>query len=243
MNALKTLFKREFMGYFRTPVAYVFLAVFLLASSGLTWFLGGFFESNDASLNRFFLFLPWVFLFLIPAVGMRLWSEERRSGTWELLFTLPVSTLEAVLAKFLAGWAFISVGLLLTFPMPLTAAYLGDPDPGPILSGYLGAVLMAGSYLAICSLASALTKNQVISFVLGLIFCLVLVFLGWSVFNDLLLAIFPIGVVDALANFSFITRFDGMVKGLITLKDLIFFLSLSLCSLALNVVVLERKNA
>ena len=241
MKAIFTVFKREFFGYFRSPVAYVFLIIFLVAAIGLTWFLGGFFDTNNASLTRFFMFQPWIFLFLIPAVGMRLWAEEKRSGTWELLFTLPLSVTQAVFGKFLAGWAFLSLAVLLSFTMPLTVAYLGDPDWGPIFSGYFGSILMAGTYLSICSLTSALTKNQVISFVLSVFACLVLVFLGWSVFNDLMVsAHFPVWMVDAFSNFSFIPHFDPMVRGLVTLRDIIFFLSLGAFSLFVNVLVLER---
>jgi|SRR5690625_1553480 len=241
MNAVCSIFKREFMGYFRSPVAYVFLAVFLVAAVGLPWFVGGFFEGNQANLERFFTFLPWVFLFLIPAVGMRLWSEERRAGTWELLFTLPISVSHAVVGKFLAAWAFVSLAIVLTITMPITIAYLGSPDWGPVFTGYFGSILMAGAYLGICSVASALTKNQVIAFVISLVVCLVLVFLGWSIFNELLLGIsLPVSVVDALANFSFITHFDAMAKGLIRLKDLLFFFSLMAFCLCLNILVLER---
>ena len=241
MKSISSIFKREFLGYFRSPVAYVFLAVFLIASAGLPWFVGGFFESNEASLNRFFIFLPWVFLFLIPAVGMRLWSEEKRSGTWELLFTMPISVSQAVVGKFLAGWAFISLAILLTLPMPITIAYLGEPDWGPVFSGYLGAILMAGAYLGVCSLASSMTKNQVISFVISVVFCLALVLLGWSVFNELMLSLnLPVGLVDALANFSFVTHFESMVKGLIRVRDLLFFFSLTAFCLCLNILILER---
>ncbi len=241
MNGLYPLVKREFMGYFRTPIAYVFLAVFVVASVSLTWFLGGFFESNHASLERFFVFVPWVFLFLIPAVGMRLWSEEKRSGTWELLFTYPITVTQAVLAKFLAAWAFIGIGVACTFTLPITVAYLGDPEWGPVLSGYLGTLLMAGAYLSVCSLASALTKNQVIAFVIGLVTCLVLVFLGWSVFNSLLLNLgLPVWLVDGLANFSFITHFEYFTRGLVTVRDILFFLTVMAGSLWLNIIVLER---
>lgn len=241
MKAVITVFKREFFGYFRSPVAYVFLAVFLVAAVGLPWFLGNFFDSNDASLNTFFLFVPWVFLFLIPAVGMRLWAEEKRSGTWELLFTLPLSTGQAVLGKFLAGWAFISLAIVLTFTLPLTVAYLGTPDWGPIFTGYLGSILMAGGYLSVCSLTSSLTKNQVISFVLSTMTCLLLVFLGWSVFNGFLLSLeLPVWLVDVLANFSFVTHFEPLVKGLIHLRDLLFFFSLITFCLCLNILTLER---
>jgi ABC-2 type transport system permease protein len=241
MKETVTLFKREFMGYFRSPVAYVFLAVFLVGAMGLPWFLGGFFESNDASLRPFFLFLPWIFLFLVPAVGMRLWSEEKRSGTWELLFTLPISIWQAVAGKFLAGWAFVSLAIILTLTMPITIAYLGSPDWGPVFSGYVGSILMAGAFLGICSAVSALTRNQVISFVVSLIICLALVLLGWSAFNELMLALnLPVWLVDALANFSFVTHFEGMVAGLIRLRDVVFFASIIAFSLAITVLILER---
>ena len=240
MQPIYTVFKREFMGYFRSPVAYVFLIIFLVASVGFSWFLGGFFDTNNASLNRFFVFQPWIFLFLIPAVGMRLWAEERRSGTWELLLTLPLSATQAVFAKFLAGWAFVSLAIVLSFTMPLTVAYLGDPDWGPVFSGYLGSVLMAGAYLSICSLTSALTQNQVISFVISVFCCLILVLLGWSVFNDLMItAGFPAWMVDAFANFSFVTHYQPMVGGLVTVRDIVFFLSLAAFCLLVNVLVLE----
>jgi len=241
MNMVLTVFKREFLGYFRSPVAYVFIIVFLVATMALAWFVGNFFDTDDASLGRFFLFMPWIFLFLIPASGMRLWAEEKRSGTWELLFTLPISVTQAVFAKFLAGWVFIGVAIGLTFSMPLTVAYLGDPDWGPIISGYLGCILMAGTYLSICSLTSSMTKNQVISFVLSVSFCLILVLLGWSVFNDLLLAAsFPVWLVDGLSNFSFIPHFEPMIRGLVTLRDVLFFVSLSAFCLFANVLILER---
>jgi len=241
MKVLVPLIKREFLGYFRTPIAYVFLTVFLLAAVGLPWFIGGFFESNDASMTRVFTFFPWIFLFLIPAVGMRLWSEEKRSGTWELLLTYPVTVAQAVIAKFLAGWLFVVVALALTLTLPLTIAYLGDPDWGPVLTGYFGSVLMAGAYLGVCSLASSMTKNQVIAFVLSLALCLVLVLMGWSVFNTLLAGLkLPVPLIDALSNFSFITHFEPMTKGVVTLRDLSFFLSLMVGSLWLNMVVLNR---
>jgi len=240
MLQIAPLFKREFLGYFRSPVCYVFLAVFLMASVILAFFVGGFFRANTASLESLFNFYPWLFLFLIPAAGMRLWSEEKRSGTIELLFTLPITTLEAVLGKYLAAWAFLTLAILLSFPMVITVAFLGDPDWGVLIASYLGSILMAGSYLGICSLTSALTKNQVISFVLSLLACLILLFLGLSVFNNALSSIFPTWLVDLLANFSFSTHFESFTKGIIDPKDVIFFLSLSGFTLFLNVVVLER---
>ncbi|HEY1109681.1 MAG TPA: ABC transporter permease [Opitutaceae bacterium] len=242
MRQIAPLFKREFLGYFRSPVAYVFLIVFLVASVGLAFFAGGFFKAGQASLESYFTFHPWLFLFLVPAAGMRLWSEEKRAGTVELLFTLPITTLEAVLGKFLAAWAFLSIAILLSFPMPLTLAYLGDPDWGVIVSGYLGSIMMAGGYLGVCSLMSSLTKNQVISFVLSVFVCFILVLLGTSMFTGFLtgaLAL-PVSLADIISNFSFYTHFDAFTKGIVDPKDLVFFLSLMGFTLFLNVVALER---
>src|SRR5581483_8509635 len=189
-------------------VAYVFLIGFLVISVGLAFSrFGQFYEASNASLDRYFMFFPWLFLILVPAVGMRLWSEEKRSGTVELLFPLPVTTLQAVLGKFFAGWAFLALAVLLSFPMAITIGYLGSPDWGVVATTYLGAILMAGGYLGVCALTSALTKNQVISFVLSLGACAVLVFLGFSGFTPTLEKWLPINVADALANFSFITHF------------------------------------
>jgi ABC-2 type transport system permease protein len=241
MKQISPIFKREFLGYFRAPVAYVFLVSFLVISVSLAFSrYGGFFKAGVAGLESYFVFFPWLFMFIVPAVGMRLWSEEKRSGTVELLFTLPITTLEAVLGKFLAGWAFLALAVLLSFPMALTIGYLGAPDWGVVLTTYFGAMLMAGSYLGVCSLTSALTKNQVISFVLSLAACAVLLFLGFSSFTDTLEHVLPLPVADALANFSFITHFDAFTKGIIDPKDVVFFLSLTGFTLFLNVVALER---
>lgn len=240
MTQVKPVFRREFEGYFRSPVAYVFLIVFLLASVGLAFFVGRFFKANVANLDSFFVFHPWLYLFLIPAVGMRLWAEERRSGSMELLFTLPITVPEAVIGKFLAAWLFVSLGIVLTFPMILTVGYLGDPDWGVIVTSYLGSILMAGTYLGICSLTSALTRNQVISFVLSVLVCLGILFLGWSVFSDLLNSLFPVWFVDMLSNFSFVTHFDNFTKGIIDLRSLVYFVSMTAFALALNILVLER---
>jgi gliding motility-associated transport system permease protein len=242
MSQIPPLFKREFLGYFRSPVAYVFLIVFLLASVGCAFFLGGFFDANVASLETYFTFLPWLFIAFVPAAGMRLWSEEKRGGTIELLFTLPVTPLEAVLAKFLAAWAFLSLAVLLSFPMALTVAYLGSPDWGVLAAGYLGSLLMAGAYLGICSLTSAFTKNQVISFVISVFICFILVLLGWSVFTDFLGGYLhlPVWLVDVISDFSFKTHFDAFIKGIIDPKDVMFFLSLAGFCLFLNVLALDR---
>jgi ABC-2 type transport system permease protein len=241
MKQICPVFKREFLGYFRAPVAYVFLIAFLVISVSLAFSrYGGFFKGGIASMESYFTFFPWLFLFIVPAVGMRLWSEEKRSGTIELLFTLPITTLEAVLGKFLAGWAFLALAVLLSFPLTLTLAYLGDPDWGVIAATYLGAILMAGAYLGVCALTSALTKNQVVSFVLSLGACAIILFLGFSSFTDSLEGVLPVAIADAFANFSFITHFDAFTKGIIDPKDVVFFLSLMGFTLFLNVVALER---
>ncbi len=242
MRQIAPIFNREFLGYFRSPVAYVFLIEFLLASVGLAFFAGGFFKAGMATLESYFYFHPWLFLFLVPAAGMRLWSEEKRAGTVELLFTLPITTLEAVIGKFLAAWAFLAIAILLSFPMAITLGYLGDPDWGVIASGYAGSILMAAGYLGVCSLMSALTKNQVISFVLSVFTCVILVLLGTSMFSGFLTGFLhlPVAISDLIANFSFLTHFDAFAKGIIDPKDVIFFVSLTGLTLFLNVVALER---
>jgi ABC-2 type transport system permease protein len=240
MKQVAPLFKREFLGYFRSPVAYVFLIVFLIATLGCAFFLGQFFKTNTASLDTFFEYLPWLFLFLIPAAGMRLWSEEKRTGTVELLFTLPVTTLEAAIGKYLAAWAFIAIAILLSFPLVITVAYLGHPDWGVVVTGYLGTILMAGAFLGICAFVSATTKNQIISFVISVMVCFVINLLGASVFVGFLSNYLPVPLVDVISNFSFITHFDAFMKGIVDPKDLVFFLSLIGFTLFLNVVALER---
>jgi ABC-2 type transport system permease protein len=256
MKTTFNLFKREFLGYFRSPVAYVFLVAFILASTALTLYLGHMLKSNDASMRTMFVYQPWVFLVFIPAIGMRLWAEEKRSGTWELLFTLPVTPIQAVLGKFLAAWTFILVAISLTISIVFTISYLGDPDWGPIFTGYFGLFLMAGSFLAVTSLTSAFTKNQVISFVISIGVCLVIVFLGWSIFSGLLESLFSsildifltpekaqeqaVAIADFIAQFSFITHFEPFQNGTVTLQGLLYFISFTAFCLFSNVVVLER---
>lgn len=240
MSQVIPVFKREFLAYFRSPVAYVFLIVFLVASVGLAFFVGQFFKTNQASLESFFVFHPWLYLFLIPAVAMRLWAEEKRGGTIELLFTLPLTTVEAVLAKFFAAWSFLTIGLLLTIPMAFTVSWLGDPDWGVIVGGYLASTVLAGACLSVCTLISALTKNQVIAFVLGVLVILVLTFLGWSVFNQFLSGFLPVAAVDFTANLGFIPHYEAMAKGIMDPRDLAYYGSVIALSLALNVAALER---
>jgi len=243
MNVMVSIIKRELFSYFRSPVAYVFIIIFLFSTSGTTWYLGNFFQSNDASLEIFFFFHPWLYLILIPAVGMRLWAEDRRQGTIEILLTLPVPLVGAVLAKFLAAWLFIGVALLLTFPMVITTYILGDPDGGVILTGYLGSFLMGGAYLAVSCFTSSLTKNQVISFITSFILCMVLVLLGWGVLTRTLTDFLPLQLADLITQFSFTTHFNGIRRGLIDFRDVIYFLSIIGFMLLANVLVLENKKA
>ena len=243
MKMFIPLFKREFFGYFRSPVAYVFIVIFLIACVGCTFFIGGLYESNQASLTPFFSFLPWLYLVLVPAVGMRLWAEERHSGTIELLFTLPITMVEAVLAKFCAGWAFLGIALLLSFPMVITVAYLGDPDIGVIIAGYIGSFLMAGSFLAITCLTSAMTKNQVISFILGVVISFFMVLVGWGIFTDILASFLPLPVVDAIANLGIMPHFTPIMRGIIDSRDILYFISLSAAALILNTIVLQSKKS
>ena len=240
MQTMIALGKREFLSYFRTPVAYVYLVVFLVATVVLAFFVGQFFESNEASLRSMFQFFPWLLIFLGPAMGMRLWSEEKRSGTWELIATLPIRTSEAVLGKFLAAWAFVSLAILLTFPMALTIAYLGSPDWGPVFTGYLGALLVAGSVLAICSLASALTRNQVVSFVISFLICLLWSFLGVGLVANLLGTLFPSWLANALSYISLLTHYEALMLGVLQVRSLLFFLVLTAFALMINIQILKR---
>ena len=238
----KALFRREFLGYFRSPVAYVFIVIFLLATGGCAFFLGQLFESNQASMDPFFAFLPWLYLVLVPAVGMRLWAEERRTGTIELLFTLPVTIEQAVVAKFLAGWAFLAVALFLTFPIYMSIVYLGPPDHGVIFTGYLGALLMAGSYLAVTCWTSALSRNQVISFILSAVVCFVLVLVGWGVFASILPGVLPAYWVDVISNLGFISHFQQISRGVVDFRDLIYFGSVIGSFLAITVLTLRSPS-
>jgi len=231
MNGFLSVFKRELKGYFSTPLAYVFLVVFLLAGSLMT-FQRGFFEMRHASLRLFFEAMPVLFIFLVPAMAMRLWAEERRSNSIELLFSLPITIPQAVLAKFFACWAVLALALVLTCPMVFTVAYLGDPDPGPIISGYLGALLLAGAYLAIGSFFSCLTRNQVIAFILAVTGCLFLVLAGWPPVTQVLTSWAPAAVVDFVAGFSVMTHFDSIQRGVLDTGDLVYFASVIVFGLA-----------
>lgn len=242
LRNVSAVFKREFVSYFTTPVAYVFLIVFLALAGALTFYIGNFFDRNQADLEAFFTFHPWLYLFLIPAISMRLWAEERKSGTVEFLLTMPVTLWDAVLGKFLAAWFFAGVALVLTFPIWLTVNYLGEPDNGAVLAGYIGSFLMAGAYLAIGSCLSAATKNQVIAFVLAAAICFLFTLGGTNIVLGFAASILPQSLVDLVASFSFLNHFDQIKKGVIDLRDLIFFLSVMGVFLYATTLVLELKK-
>ena len=243
MKQLPIIFRREFTSFFATPLAYVFLLIFLVLSSVFTFYLGGFYESGQASLNPFFNFHPWLYLFLVPALAMRMWAEERKSGTIELLMTLPITRFESVVGKFLAAWVFAGIALLLTFPMVLTVNYLGDPDNGAILTGYFGSWLLVGAYLAVGSCMSAWAKNQVIAFILTVSLCFVFVVSGFSLVLDAFNGWAPQWLLDVVASFSFLTRFQAISKGVIDVRDLLYFLSFIAAWLMATAVVIDLKKA
>ncbi len=247
MNSLaniKTITKRELAAYFSSPLAFVFIVIFLLLCGFFTFMVGGFFERGEASLSAsFFLWHPWFYLFLVPAVGMRLWAEERRVGTLELLLTMPITAWQAIVGKFLASWVFLGLALLLTFPIVITVNYLGSPDNGVILAGYVGSWLMAGTYLAISCITSAMTRNQVVSFIVSVVICLFFILAGFTPVIRLLEGWARPWLVDAITSFSVITHFDGFQKGLLDSRDLLFFLSLIVFSLFSTSVILRTHRA
>ena len=243
MKQLPVVFKRELASYFATPLAYVFLVIFLVLAGVFTFYLGSFYENGQADLSAFFSFHPWLYLFLVPAIAMRLWAEERKSGSIELLMTLPITRADAVLGKFLAAWVFAGLALLLTFPMIITVNYLGQPDNGAIFTGYLGSWLMAGGFLAIGSCMSALAKNQVIAFILAVTMCFVFIVSGFPMLLDALSGWTPQALVDAVASLSFLTRFEAISKGVIELRDLLYFVTLIAAWLGATAIVIDLKKA
>jgi ABC-2 type transport system permease protein len=246
MNAwgnIKTITKRELGGYFSSPVAYVFIVIFLLLTGFFTFMAGMFLERRQANLEAFFMWHPWLYLFLVPAAGMRLWAEERRVGTLELLLTMPITTWQAIVGKFLASWLFLALALFLTFPVYLTVNYLGSPDNGVIFSAYIGSFLMAGAYLAITSMTSAMTRNQVISFIISVVVCLFLILCGFPPVTRLLERLDSPRLVDTVAAFSVMTHFEGFTKGVLDSRDIIFFLSLIGFSLFTTGVIIRGHRA
>lgn len=245
MANIWVVFKRELRSYFATPVAYVFIVIFLFLTGWFTFSrgLGNFIDRGQADLQPFFGFLPWLYLFLIPAITMRVWAEERKTGSIELLMTLPVTLGQAVWGKFLAAWAFTALALAMTFPYWMTVNYLGDPDNGVIFISYLGSLLMAGAYLSIGTCLSAFTRNQVIAFVLSVVVCLLFILSGLPPVTGFLVGWAPQALIDGIASFSFLSRFDAITRGVMDVRDLVFFVSLIATMLFTNAVVLEMKKA
>ena len=243
MNNLLTIFRRELMTYFSTPLAYVFIVIFLGLSSSMAFFAGAFFARNQADLSSFFTFHPWLYLIFAPAIAMRLWAEERKTGTIEILMTLPITTGQAVAGKFLAAWAFLLLTLALTFPFWITVNYLGNPDNAVVFGGYLGSWLMAGSFLGLCSCLSALTKNQVIAFILGAAGCFLFMMSGLTMVLSVFQGWAPSFIVDLISSLSFLTHFNGIAKGVIDLRSAIYFASFIVLVLYLNTIIIDLKKA
>ena len=246
MNAwanINAVMKRELGGYFTSPIAYVFLVIFLLLTGFFTFTVGNFFERGEASLVSFFTWHPWLYLFLVPAVGMRLWSEERRLGTLELLLTFPITTWQAIVGKFLASWLFLALALLLTFPVVITVNWLGDPDNGVIVAGYVGSLMLAGAYLAISCMTSAMTRNQVISFILSVVICLFLILAGYTPVTDLLTRWANPVLVQTIAAFSVMTHFEGFQRGVLDTRDVVFFASVIGFALFTTGVIIRNQRA
>jgi len=243
VSGLIPVFKREIYSYFASPLAYIFLVIFLMLSSGFTFYMGGLYERGQADLLPFFTFHPWLYLFLVPALAMRLWAEERKSGTIELLLTLPITTTMAVLGKFLAAWVFIGMALVLTFPIWITVNYLGDPDNGVIVASYLGSWLLSGAFLAVGSGISATTNNQVIAFIVTVVVCFLLVLAGFP----LVLAAFrswaPNTIVDAVSSLSFLTHYQAISRGVLDFRDIGFFALIIIAWLIATVLIVNMKKA
>ena len=249
MNPTLTIARRELKGYFASPVAFVFIVIFLLLASFFTFMMGGLLELGQASLSQtrdalvFFGWHPWLYLFLVPAVGMRMWSEERRLGTIELLLTMPVTPWQAIVGKFLASWVVVGVALILTFPVVITVNYLGSPDNGVIFAGYIGSFLLAGAYLAITSMTSAITRNQVVSFIISIVICFFLILAGYRPVTELFANWAPTWLVEGVAAFSVMTHFEGMQKGVLDSRDVLYFLSVIAFSLFTTSVIIRAHRA
>jgi len=243
MRQIWIIAKRELMAYFATPVAFVFIAIFVGLTGAFTFYVGRFFDQNQANLQVFFSYHPWLYLLLVPAVSMRLWSEERKSGTIEQLLTLPVTTTEAVLGKFLAAWLFCGIALALTFPMWITVNVLGGPDNGVIAVSYIGSFVMAGAFLAIGICMSALTRNQIIAFIAGAVVCFLFTMSGVDLVLNFFRAWTPTVLVDTIASFSFLARFDSLTRGVLVLRDFVFFFSLMAFWLFATVIAVDSRKA
>jgi ABC-2 type transport system permease protein len=243
MGVIASIARRELRSYFATPLAYVFIVIFLALTGLFTFYLGGFYERGQADLAPFFNFHPWLYLFLVPAIAMRLWAEERKSGSVELLMTLPVTLWQAVLAKYLAAWLFIAVALALTFPIWITVNYLGEPDNGVIVAAYIGSLLMAGGFLAIGSCISAANRNQVVAFIITVVICFIFMLAGFPLVLDLFSGWLPGRLLDAVASLSFLTHFTAITKGVLDVRDVLYFLLVIGVWLVATTIVLDLKKA
>jgi len=243
MDNMRIVLRRELSSYFATPLAYVYIVIFLMLTGVFTFYLGNFFERRQADLIPFFMFHPWLYLFLIPAVSMRLWSEERKTGTLELLLTLPLNLWQIVVGKFLAAWVFTGLALIMTFPMWITVNYLGNPDNGVIFSSYIGSWLMSGAFIAVGSCLSASTSNQVIAFILSIVICFLFVVAGYPIVLDGFLPWAPVWLVDAVASLSFLVHFDAISKGVLDFRDVFYFLTIIVSWLIASAIVIDMKKA
>lgn len=243
VNSLGIIFKRELFSYFATPLAYVFIVIFLIANGIFTFDLGGFYARGQADLLPFFSFHPWLYLFMVPAIAMNLWADERKTGTIELLLTLPVKLSDAIIGKFLAAWALTGIALFLTFPIWITVNYLGDPDNGVIVAAYLGSWFMAGGFLAIGSCMSACTRNSVIAFILTVSICFLFVIMGSPILLDAFPDWVPQVVVDAFSAMGFLTHFDSIAKGVLDIRDILFFSVFIGAWLLASAIVIEIRKA
>ena len=243
MRNVALILRRELASYFATPLAYVFILIFLVLANAFTFYVGGFYQRGQADLRPFFMFHPWLYLFLIPAVTMKLWAEERKSGSIELLMTLPVRPYEAVLGKFLAAWLFTALALVLTFPIWITVNYLGHPDNGVIFASYLGSLLLAGGFLAIGSCMSALTRNQVVAFILGVVACFVLLLAGYPMVLDAFRGWAPETLIEAIASLSLLTHFQSITRGVLEARDVLYFAMLIAFFLFTTTVAVDLRKA
>jgi ABC-2 type transport system permease protein len=243
MGNVGIILRRELRSYFATPLAYVFILIFLVLANAFTFYLGGFYERGQADLAPFFNFHPWLYLFLIPAISMRLWAEERKSGSIELLMTQPITLWQAVLGKFFAAWAFTALAIALTFPIWITVNFLGNPDNGAIFAAYVGSLLLAGGFLAIGSCMSALTRNQVIAFILAVVVSFLFLLSGYPLVLDVFGTWAPQALVDAVASLSFLRHFESIAKGVIDIRDLLYFAMLMAFFLLATAIALDVRKA
>jgi ABC-2 type transport system permease protein len=243
LKPVRIILRRELASYFATPLAYVVIVIFLLLANLCAFFFGALYERGQADLAPLFAYLPLIYVFLIPAVSMRLWAEERRNGSIELLLTQPITLWQAVLGKFLAAWVFVGIALVLTFPMWLTVNYLGNPDNGAILAAYIGSFLFAAGFLAVGSFTSTLTKNQLIAFLIAMMICFLLLMAGYPLVTSFFQLWAPQWLVEAIASLSFHTHFENIIKGVLDLRDVLYYALVTIFFLLASTVVLDARKS